>query len=69
MRKVASGARELTQLRWGLVRPGAEDAKAPINLRLEAVAKGATKSTLRERRCVIPMSGFYEWKPRRAFRT
>jgi putative SOS response-associated peptidase YedK len=62
VREVASGARELTQLRWGLIRPGSEDAKAPINLRVEAAAKGAMKSTLRDRRCLIPMTGFYEWR-------
>jgi putative SOS response-associated peptidase YedK len=44
------------------VRPGGEDAKAPINLRLESAARGAMKTTLRERRCIVPMTGFYEWR-------
>jgi putative SOS response-associated peptidase YedK len=41
VRAVASGDRAAAFLRWGLVRPGSEDARAPINLRLESVARGA----------------------------
>jgi putative SOS response-associated peptidase YedK len=58
----AGGRRQAALLRWGLIRPGSEDAKAPINLRLESAARGAMKSTLRDRRCIVPMTGFYEWK-------
>jgi putative SOS response-associated peptidase YedK len=43
---------------WGLLR----DRKQIINLRSEGVSKGAMRSSLRERRCVIPMTGFYEWR-------
>jgi putative SOS response-associated peptidase YedK len=57
-----AGRREAALLRWGLVRPGSEDARAPINLRIESVARGAMKATVRERRCIVPLSGFYEWK-------
>ena len=56
------GGREAAQVRWGLVRPGSEDAKAPINLPIEHAARGAMRRTLRERRCIIPLTGFYEWK-------
>jgi putative SOS response-associated peptidase YedK len=62
VRATDSGKREAVFLRWGLVRPGSEDAKAPINLRLESVARGSMKATVRERRCIVPLSGFYEWK-------
>jgi putative SOS response-associated peptidase YedK len=62
VRAKPSGAREAVILRWGLVRPGSEDAKAPINLRLESLASGSMKATVRERRCIVPLSGFYEWK-------
>jgi len=62
IRTDASGARKAVPLPWGLVRPGSEDVKAPINLRLESATKGAMKSTLRARRCVVPLTGFYEWK-------
>jgi len=57
-----AGARETVALRWGLVRPGAEDARALINLPMERAAKGAMKSTVRQRRCIVPLTGFYEWK-------
>ncbi len=54
--------REAVFLRWGLVRSGSEDALVPINLRMESAAKGAMRRTLRERRCIVPLTGFYEWK-------
>jgi putative SOS response-associated peptidase YedK len=54
--------REAVFLRWGLVRSGSEDSRAPINLRMESAAKGAMRGTLRERRCIVPFTGFYEWK-------
>jgi putative SOS response-associated peptidase YedK len=54
--------REAVFLRWGLVRPGSEDAKAPINLRMESATRGAMRATLRERRCIVPLTGFYEWR-------
>ena len=62
VRSSEAGARESAFLRWGLIRPGSEEAKAPINLPIEKAAKGALRGTLRERRCIIPMTGFYEWK-------
>jgi putative SOS response-associated peptidase YedK len=62
VRSNPTGGREAAFLRWGLVRPGSEDAKAPINLRIESATRGAMRSTLRERRCIVPLSGFYEWK-------
>ena len=58
----AAGERKAEPLRWGLVRPGSEDAKAPINLRIESATRGAMKSTLRDRRCIVPFTGFYEWR-------
>jgi putative SOS response-associated peptidase YedK len=54
--------REAVFLRWGLIRPGSEDAKAPINLRIESATRGAMRATLRERRCIVPLTGFYEWQ-------
>jgi putative SOS response-associated peptidase YedK len=62
VRASPSGGREAALLQWGLVRPTSLDAKAPINLRLESLARGAMKSTARERRCIVPLSGFYEWR-------
>jgi putative SOS response-associated peptidase YedK len=62
IRPTGAGPREAVFLRWGLVRSGSEQAKAPINLRIESATKGAMRATLRERRCVVPLTGFYEWK-------
>jgi putative SOS response-associated peptidase YedK len=58
----SAGERRAEMLRWGLVRPGSQHAKAPINLRIESAARGAMRATLRERRCIVPFTGFYEWK-------
>ena len=49
-------------MRWGLVRSGSEDARPPINLRVESAVKGAMRGTFREGRCIVPLTGFYEWK-------
>lgn len=61
-----SGRRELRGIRWGLVPPGAKDAKVGnvmINARAETVAtKPAFRKAFRERRCLVAADGFYEWK-------
>ena len=62
VRAAADGRREAVPLRWGLMRPGSTDAKAPINLPIEHAVRGAMRATLRDRRCLIPLTGFYEWK-------
>jgi putative SOS response-associated peptidase YedK len=56
------GEREGVMLRWGLLRPGSGKSRPAINLRIESVAKGAMRRALREHRCIVPLSGFYEWK-------
>jgi putative SOS response-associated peptidase YedK len=62
VRAAESGRRESALLRWGLLRPGSEDAKAPINLPIERAARGAMRRNLRQQRCIVPLTGFYEWK-------
>ena len=55
-----SGNISVRQMRWGL-QPSW--SKAPlINLQSETVAdKPAFKESVRQRRCLIPADGFYEW--------
>ncbi len=61
-----SGDRRLAVLKWGLIPSWAKDKKIGykmINARGETVAdKPAFRAAFRHRRCLIPASGFYEWK-------
>jgi putative SOS response-associated peptidase YedK len=58
------GRRELVELRWGLVPAWSRDESRPhFNARSEAVATSpAFRSAFAQRRCLVPISGFYEWK-------
>ncbi|MFO0873789.1 MAG: SOS response-associated peptidase [Phycisphaerales bacterium] len=60
------GVREGTMARWGLIPPWADDAKAGIrafNARSETIATSPMfRSAFRSRRCVVPVSSFYEWQ-------
>jgi putative SOS response-associated peptidase YedK len=59
-----AGERELVMMGWGLVPRWSKDpAKGWINARSETVATTAAfREAYKRRRCVIPASGFYEWK-------
>jgi putative SOS response-associated peptidase YedK len=64
VRHKGDGGREFVRLRWGLVPSWAKEVGGPplINARAETVAtKPAFRSALKQRRCLIPADGFYEW--------
>ena len=65
--QATEGASRIAQFRrWGLIPSWAEDAKVGyrmINARSETVAeKPAFRAAFRQRRCLIPADGFYEWE-------
>lgn len=54
------------ELRWGLIPTWAHDAKigaSGLNARAETVdTKPMFRTAFRKRRCVVPMSGYFEWQ-------
>jgi len=62
------GTRELVAMRWGLVpswwsKPLKEMRVATFNARAETVAdKPMFRDAFRRTRCLIPVSGYYEWQ-------
>jgi putative SOS response-associated peptidase YedK len=60
------GQRRLEVLRWGLIPPWADDPQIGsrmINARSETASeKPSFRRAFRERRCLIPADGFYEWR-------
>jgi putative SOS response-associated peptidase YedK len=61
-----NGGRRLEMLRWGLIPSWADDPgidNRMINARSETVAeKPSFRRAFKERRCLIPADGFYEWQ-------
>jgi putative SOS response-associated peptidase YedK len=59
------GVRRMRAMRWGFLPSwykAPNDGPLIINARSDTVAtKPAFKSAIRERRCIVPASGFYEW--------
>jgi putative SOS response-associated peptidase YedK len=61
------GADTLVSMRWGLVpswwKKSLKDLPATFNARAETVAeKPMFRDAFRRRRCIIPASGYYEWR-------
>jgi putative SOS response-associated peptidase YedK len=58
--------RSLEVMRWGLVPFWAKDIKvgfANINAKTEGIEnKPAFREAFRQRRCLVPIDNFYEWK-------
>jgi putative SOS response-associated peptidase YedK len=66
VRAAKGGGRELAMARWGLVPYWAKDLAVGtkmINARCEGVeAKPAFRAAIEKRRCIVPATGFFEWK-------
>ncbi len=60
------GWRRLDLMRWGLIPAWVKDptkARQPINAKSETVAElPSFRVAFRQRRCLIPADGFYEWQ-------
>jgi putative SOS response-associated peptidase YedK len=58
--------RSLDVMRWGLIPYWAKDIKigfSTFNARAEEIdTKPAFREAFRQRRCLVPLDGFYEWK-------
>ena len=63
--RIEGGTRHLSSMRWGFIPRWYEKPNGGpllINARAETIAeKPAFRTAARERRCLIPASGFYEW--------
>lgn len=66
--EVAERVRKVKKLQWGLVPPWAHErgiGSKMINARSETVYdKPAFREAFRNKRCLIPADGFYEWQKR-----
>ena len=66
IRSLAGGGREMLVARWGLLPHWADPARFKANLfnaRAETVdEKPSFRDAVRRSRCLVPASGFFEWK-------
>lgn len=63
---IANSPRQIVLMRWGLIPHWAKDQKTAykmINARVETLAqRPAFRSLVAANRCLVPASGYYEWK-------
>lgn len=63
---ISQSPNQMLMMRWGLVPFWAKDPKIGnrlINARAETVAtKPAFRTSIKRKRCLVPATGFYEWK-------
>jgi putative SOS response-associated peptidase YedK len=61
-----TGSAQVAMMYWGLIpswTKGEKTATAPINARAEGIAdKNLFRALLSHGRCIVPATGFYEWK-------
>jgi putative SOS response-associated peptidase YedK len=62
----SEGRREMTSMRWGLIpywwKKPLKEMPATFNARVERVAEAPMfRDAYNKRRCIVPVSGFYEW--------
>ncbi|MCX4683816.1 SOS response-associated peptidase [Kitasatospora purpeofusca] len=66
-RETGEIVRQVRSLRWGLVPSWSKDPGSGarmINARVETAAeKPAFRKAFKERRCVVPADGYFEWRP------
>ncbi len=64
--RMVAGARRFALVRWGLVPSWVKEPKSfslLINARAEGILdKASFRAAMRYRRCLVPASGFYEWR-------
>jgi putative SOS response-associated peptidase YedK len=64
IQRLDAGQRQLARARWGLTPAWLTDlSRTPAHARAETVVEQPMfRNALRERRCLLPANGFYEWR-------
>ena len=72
VRSIDGGERTVDPLHWGLIPSWSKDENpqySMINARADTVdSKPAYRAAFKKRRCLIPVSGFYEWQPQNHYK-